>query len=36
MKKPGFPRLFCFLTLTIMVVGTTPEDERDYGVEGGG
>jgi hypothetical protein len=22
-------------SLTIMVVGTTPEDERDYGVEGG-
>jgi hypothetical protein len=22
--------------LTIMVVGTTPEDESDYGVEGGG
>jgi hypothetical protein len=23
------------LTLTIMVAGTTPEDERDFGVEGG-
>jgi hypothetical protein len=22
-------------TLTIMVAGTTPEDERDFGVEGG-
>ena len=24
------------LNLTIMVLGTTPEDERDLGVEGGG
>jgi hypothetical protein len=25
-----------FFVLTVMVVGTTPEDERDLGVEGGG
>lgn len=24
-----------FVNLTIMVVATTPEDERDFGVEGG-
>jgi hypothetical protein len=23
------------MNLTIMVTGTTPEDERDFGVEGG-
>jgi len=33
LPNPG--RLDLVLRLTIMVVATTPEDERDYGVEGG-
>ena len=33
---PAAPRSLEETGLTIMVAGTTPEDERDFGVEGNG